>query len=317
MNYMKHISTLLTSIFGDKPQPILVRKLEQEAPTPVDTYWGEHTVNSTPFKTAEESLAYLKWRSDQYPLFQEFMDLYGQHDNEVVLDYGCGPGNDLVGFLVHTKAKKVIGIDISEKALDLARQRLALHQPDPSRIELIQITDSVVTLPLENETVDYIYCEGVLHHISNPTAILKEFYRILKPNTQACIMVYNANSLWLHLYTAYDKMIVQNAFPNLSLYEAFAKNTDGEACPISRCYLPEEFIAICNGAGFQTEFVGGYLSLHELSILEAYRHKALQDERLADEHKEFLRNLVYDERGYPKYKDKHAGIGGVYRLHKL
>jgi hypothetical protein len=28
------------------------------------------------------------------------------------LDYGCGPGNDVVGFLLHTNAKQVIGMDV-------------------------------------------------------------------------------------------------------------------------------------------------------------------------------------------------------------
>jgi SAM-dependent methyltransferase len=170
---------------------------------------------------------------------------------------------------------------------------------------------------LGNETVDYINCSGVLHHTSVPQNILKEFYRVLKPHSHACIMVYNRNSLWFHLYTAYDKMIIKNAFPGLSLEEAFSKNTDGEACPISRCYRPEDFLDLCKSAGFQAEFVGGYLSVHELNLLKTLRDEALHDGRLADDHKEFLRSFVYDEHGYPMYKGKHAGIGGTYRLLKL
>ena len=46
---------------------------------------------------------------DDYPLFREFAHPWGDHDGEVVLDYGCGPGNDVTGFLLHTKAKRVIG----------------------------------------------------------------------------------------------------------------------------------------------------------------------------------------------------------------
>ena len=101
-------------------------------PTAVDLYWGKHTVNSTPFNSAEKSLQYLEWRFGQYPLFRELMELWGEHDDRVVLDYGCGPGNDLTGLLVYIKARKVIGIDVSVKALELARRRLALHKIDPS-----------------------------------------------------------------------------------------------------------------------------------------------------------------------------------------
>jgi len=292
------------------------QRRESSRLTAVDAYWGEHTVHSEPFKSADESLEYLGWRFEQYPLFREFMQLYGKHDGKIILDYGCGPGNDLVGFLVSSGARKVIGVDISAKALELATERLALHSIDRERFRLIQTSDASTTIPLKNSSVDFIYCEGVLHHVSDPVAILREFFRVLRPESWASIMVYNRNSLWLHLYTAYGKMILQNAFPGLNLDEAFAKSTDGEACPISRCYKPDDFTAICDNTGFQTEFVGGYLSVHELDLMKEVADQALEDDRLAEEHKEFLRELVYDEQGYPKYDGKHAGIGGVYRLYK-
>ena len=129
-------------------------------------------------------------------------------------------------------------------------------------------------------------------------------------------MAYNRNSLWFHLYVAYIKMIIENAFPGLNIEEAFSKSTDGEGCPIARAYLSEAFMGILASVGFESEFVGGYLSLHELKCLQEYGASALGDLRLAEEHKEFLRNLVTDENGYPTYKGKHAGIGGVYRLYK-
>ena len=40
--------------------------------------------------------------------------------------------------LVRSRAAKVIGIDVSAKALGLARRRLELHDIDPRRIQLIQ-----------------------------------------------------------------------------------------------------------------------------------------------------------------------------------
>lgn len=284
------------------------------ASTVVDAYWGQHTVNSTPFESEEASLDYLEWRFQEYPLFRELMELWGDHSDQVVLDYGCGPGNDLIGFLAYSHAKKVIGIDVSEKALALASQRLFLHRVDPQHVELIKISDAEPKIPLENQSVDYIYCEGVLHHTSYPEKILAEFGRILRPGGTASIMVYNYNSIWLHLYTAYEKMILQNAFPGLSLLDAFARNTDGVQCPISRCYRPDEFTHLCAAAGFQTEYRGGYLSKFEMDLLRKLISQATNDERLLEEHKNFLKALTYDSNGYPLFEGKHAGIGGVYLL---
>lgn len=302
----------IESLFSRKSR-IPVKDLSPVS-TVVDSYWGDHTVNSKPFKTSRASLNYLEWRFQEYPLFRELMDLWGNHSDQVVLDYGCGPGNDLTGFLMFSHAKKVIGIDVSERALLLASQRLSLHSINPQRVELIKISDAEPAVPLEDQSVDYIYCEGVLHHTSYPEKILGEFRRILKPGGTAGIMVYNYNSVWLHLYTAYQKMILQNAFPGLTLMDAFAHNTDGVECPISRCYKAEEFIRICEEAGFRAEFKGGYLSKFEINLLRDLVSQALEDNRLVEEHRNFLKGLTYDSNRYPLFQGKYAGIGGVYLL---
>lgn len=316
---MKHVRQLI-NIFSknivEKKESSPINTSRHIDHASVDTYWNEHTVNSTPFKTAKDSIKYLDWRFKQYPLFKEFMQLWGLHDRQIMIDYGCGPGNDLVGFLTHTNAKKVIGIDISEKSLKLASQRMVLHEIDPARVELIHTSDVKTKIPIGNDTVDYIYCEGVLHHTIKPEEILKEFFRILKHNSFAHIMVYNSESIWLHLYVAYVKLILQKEFPNTDAYEAFHKTTDGEKCPIARCYAPNKFVSICNKAGFKTEFVGGYFSLCELDYLKKFGKKAIDDERLAEKHREFIKKLTYDKQGYPTYDGKHAGIGGVYKLYK-
>jgi SAM-dependent methyltransferase len=193
---------------------------------------------------------------------------------------------------------------------------LDLHKIPAERYALIRVSDARPVLPIADASIDYVYCEGVLHHTSHPETILREFWRVLKPGGRACIMVYNRNSVWLHLYTAYDRMILKGDFRDMSLDQAFARNTDGEACPISRCYSPEEWKAICAGAGFDVEYVGGYLSLHELDLLGRLGKRAIGDPRLEDVHRSFLASLEYDDHGYPMSAGKHAGIGGVYRLLK-
>ena len=308
-NYLK-VKTY-TNMINNKNTTILMN-----SPTEVDDYWGEHTVNSLPFSSADESLEYLEYRFNEYPLFREFMELYGNHDGEVILDYGCGPGNDVVGFLAHTNARKVIGIDVSEKALSLAQHRLSLHNFDKERFQLIQVSNTLPEIPLPDCSIDYIYCEGVLHHTSDPLSILKEFHRILKPDGTICIMVYNRNSIWFHLYTAYCKMILEKKFSGLSVEEAFQKNTDGESCPIARCYRPDEFSALATEAGFTSNYRGGYLSKTELNLFKQYRNAAINSTQLPMSHREFISSIETGSDGFPLFEGKHAGIGGVHTLKK-
>lgn len=282
----------------------------------VDAYWNAHTVNQSPFRSASQSRKYLRWRFKEYPLCREFMDLYSGHDNEAILDYGCGPGDDVVGFLLYSHARQVIGMDISLTALNLLRRRLAVHNFPCDRIQLKLISDKTEEIPLANDSIDYINSGGVLHHTSNPEKILREFHRILKPGKQACVMVYHKDSLWLHLYTAYVRQIVQGQFRNLTAIDAFSKNVDGTECPIARCYSGEEFLELCRHAGFRGAFLGGYLSRHELRMWRRYGRKAVNDTRLGEEHRKFLAQITFDDRRLPIYDGKHAGVGGVYRLVK-
>ena len=105
---------------------------------------------------------------------------------------------------------------------------------------------------------------------------------MLRPGGRGLIMVYNRDSLWFHLYTAYEKMIVEDAFPGLDVHEAFRRNTDGPECPISRSYPPAEWVALCEAAGFEAEFVGGYLSKQRAATRSSSRgQRAIADPRLA------------------------------------
>ena len=153
-------------------------------------------------------------------------------------------------------------------------------------------------------------------HTSYPEKILAEFCRILKPGSKTCVMVYSRPSIWFDLYTAYEQMIVRNVFAGLAVEQAFSMNTDGSDCPMARCYPTQEFVDLCKAAGFECQFAGGYLTETEIISLRRYLKPALDDNRLKESHKQFLRALSYDDRGLPKYAGHYAGVSGVYHLHK-
>lgn len=282
----------------------------------VDEYWTGHLVNAAPFLTARQSVRYLEWRFHEYPLFRELSGLYGEHDREAVLDYGCGPGNDLVGFAVHTGASRIVGADVSTTALELARHRLALHGVGPDRAELVRLTDDERALPFADASFDFVSSQGVLHHTSDPLAILRELHRVLKPGGSGSIMVYHRDSVWFHLHVAWELLVRDGRWPGQTAEEAFHRSTDGEECPIANCYRGPEFVALLEQAGFEARFLGGYLSQWELRAMQESWGFAIADERLAPEHRDFLRRLRYDYQHRPMVGDLHAGIGGTYRIQK-
>jgi SAM-dependent methyltransferase len=280
----------------------------------VDAYWNEWLVTDVAFRTAQESEEHLEWRFRKYPLFREFTGLWGDHAGETILDFGCGPGNDITGFLLYSNPSKVIGIDVSRNALLLARQRLRLHGIDERSYELHRSSDRDATLPIASSSVDYINCQGVLHHTTDPARLLREFRRVLTSRGRAVVMVYNRDSVYFHLYAAYVLMVVQELFHGQSVEAAFTASTDGPRCPIARAYTARDFVVLCEGAGFSATFSGGYPAEEEIAWMNEHLDAALASPRLGEPHKTFLRDLETDDLRYPMYRGHYAGVGGVYHL---
>jgi ubiquinone/menaquinone biosynthesis C-methylase UbiE len=271
----------------------------------VEQFWTDHTVRDKPFTSVQESLDYLDWRGRQYPLAHEMMELWGDHTGQTILDYGCGPANDMVGFLAYGKAVRVIGADCSATALGLARRRLDLHEF--TNYELVKVSDVEPVIPLETESIDHIYCEGVLHHTSHPDAILAEFRRLIRPSGTCCVMVYNYESIWLHWYVAHE-------LNGGDLLERFRRSTDGPDCPVSHPYRPAEFRRMCEKAGFAVNYRGGYLNSVELGLWEEGIRDVLSDSSLGLDHRAFVAGLTPDSDGLPYRDGLPAGLGGVYWL---
>jgi SAM-dependent methyltransferase len=232
-------------------------------------------------------------------------------DGKVVVDFGCGPGNDLVGFGHFSRPARLIGIDVSAPALGLARRRVALHNTDA---ELIRIGEAPSVVPLATGSVDLVHCSGVLMITPNPGDILREFRRILRRDGYAQVMVYHYDSLWMHLYVAYVKMLVEARYAGLTKQEAFTRSTDGEDCPISTAYRFEEFAELAAAAGLRCELAGVSISTTEMRLLPD-RFAALEDKRLDRESCDFLYDLRFDDRGFPVYRGRIAGINLACRLY--
>jgi len=273
-------------------------------------YWTRFNVTlHHRFSSPAESLEYFQWRNDQYPGYIELMPVTGQ-DGNVVLDYGCGPGHDVIGFGVYSKPKKLIAADVSPTSIAEAKARAELHG---LKVEFLRIAEAESSIPLDDGSVDYIHSSGVIHHTPDPLKVLKELRRVLAPHGRMRIMVYNYESLWLHLYVAYVLRVKRDAYPGLDLRQVFTKTTDGENCPIADVYAPAEFRALAGKAGLSCRYLGAAISLFELKMLPE-RLDALMDRQLPAEHRDFLKRLELDRHGYPTYLGTYAGVDGCYEL---
>jgi SAM-dependent methyltransferase len=279
-------------------------------PETAEQYWTRHNITlHHVFASVEESLNFIEWRNIQHPYYAELMPV-GGWNGKTVLDYGCGPGHDLIGFAEQNHQLRLIGMDVSPTSLAETELRLGLHGKEA---ELVRIGENDPQLPLPDGSIDVIHSSGVLHHTPDPERIMREFARVLKPDGVAQIMVYNCDSVWMHIYVAYQRMLVEGLSAGKSLREAFTASTDGPDCPISECYAPDEFLAMAQRAGLRGKLRGVAISSWEMKWF-AHRWDALLDKRLPSESRRFIYELTLDERGIPCYRGNVAGVDACFEL---
>jgi SAM-dependent methyltransferase len=102
-----------------------------------------------------------------------------------VIDVGCGTGQ--LACLLALKERSVLGVDYSEHSLALARRlkrRLALDRVDFRRANILD-------WDLPAESFDFVFCNGVLHHTSDPEGGFRNLVRIARPGGVVVVGLYN------------------------------------------------------------------------------------------------------------------------------
>lgn len=102
----------------------------------------------------------------------------------LVLDLGCGDGRLAVPVALH--GCTVVAGDISNVMLKLALEKAAKARLDATR--LIPCRMNALSIPLANDSVDGAMANGILHLISEPSIVIRELWRVLKPGGKLFIV---------------------------------------------------------------------------------------------------------------------------------
>ena len=97
---------------------------------------------------------------------------------KVILDAGCGTGYKAHLLAIANPGATIIGVDLSEESVKLARQRLDYHQIPNVEFYTLLIED----VPSLGIHFDYINCDEVLYLVPDPLAALHAMSSVLKPN---------------------------------------------------------------------------------------------------------------------------------------
>jgi 2-polyprenyl-3-methyl-5-hydroxy-6-metoxy-1,4-benzoquinol methylase len=143
-------------------------------------------------------------------IFDYFLGTENLND-KLLLDAGCGTG--LFTKRAIERGADVTSIDIAVKLVELTKKK----NPATNAIEA-----SLLKLPFDDNTFDYVMSSDVIEHTLNPYDATKELIRVLKPGGKICITVPNrsfwyfsvliANLLKIRDYQGYENWVHYKEF---------------------------------------------------------------------------------------------------------
>jgi ubiquinone/menaquinone biosynthesis C-methylase UbiE len=176
-------------------------------------YWDEITE-----KRYSIYYPYLKWEAE-----------FDKHKNETILEIGIGVGTDTLEY--GKGGAKIIGIDLTKNAIKITKERFKQNN-----LKGIFKVGDAENLPFDDETVDLVFCFGVLHHTTNIELALIEIKRVLKPNGKAIIMLY-ANGWKHYIIRILYHGIIRGELLRMDKQEVINKNSEVEGnSPLTKVY---------------------------------------------------------------------------------
>ena len=118
-------------------------------------------------------------------VFQNYFSIFPFekiNQNSIGMDVGCGSGR--WSYFIAPLVKTIYCIDPSKKSLEIAKKNLKNYN------NCIFMNQSANTIDLKNNSIDFGYSLGVLHHVPDTLSALKNCIDKLKPGSPFLLYLY-------------------------------------------------------------------------------------------------------------------------------
>lgn len=236
--------------------------------TDVQTFWnahpcGDHIVGGLRQEFADDYerffAAYDKWRYDQEGHIPACLDRYPWQGKKV-LEIGLGQGAESEQLI--RRGARWSGLDLTAESVARVGARLSIRDLPHDDLE----QGSALAIPYPDNSFDFVFSHGVLHHIPDIDTAQSEIHRVLKPGGTLVAMLYARRSLNFQVsIRVVRRAVLAGAYPfrrfvrgdgmlrqhldnaaevglrnYLSIENFTHRNTDGPLNPFARVYsVPE------------------------------------------------------------------------------
>ena len=142
-------------------------------PSPRDR--GERYVAETQAFFACRAATWDSKFGDDLPAYRAAVAEAGIRPGGAAVDVGCGTGRALVPL------RDAVGDGGAVIAVDLTPEMLAAARPKSIAARAAVILADARSLPLADESADAIFAAGLVHHLPDPEAGLRELARVTRP----------------------------------------------------------------------------------------------------------------------------------------
>lgn len=176
-------------------------------------------------------------------------ELAGIEKGKLAADIGAGTGFMTEGLL--EADINVIAVDQSAEMLKL------LNDKYRSTLRLKCIQGDSDALPLDAESVDYVFANMFLHHVNDPSLAIREMFRILKKGGKLVItdldkhnhefLVTEQHDVWM----GFDRENVKKWFREAGFAETLTDCVGSNCCANSQCGCNKASISIFAALGIK------------------------------------------------------------------
>jgi SAM-dependent methyltransferase len=172
---------------------------------------------------------------------------YERYRDRPVLEIGCGLGCMAMNWAQH--GAQFTAVDINPVSV--------LHTA--RRFEVFDLSGTIregdaENLPFPDDSFEYAYSWGVLHHTPNTRQAIRELYRVLAPGGRVGVMLYHRNSVLYRFMTDYIEGCLHLEKEFLNPLELASRYADGgrdegnpHTWPVTKKEVREElFIGFSN-----------------------------------------------------------------------
>jgi SAM-dependent methyltransferase len=276
-----------------------------------NSFWSRHQPGLKWLEDASDGPltadGYAAIRSSRYRRESHLETVAGftDHGGNVVVEVGCGIGIDGSRFL--EGGAHYVGIDQSDVAVQTARRSF-----DMLGLKGAVVQGDATGLPIASASVDFVYSNGVLHHIPDTAGAVREIHRILRPGGRCLVMLYHRSSFNYYVnimvlrrlgapllllpggarlvarltgesvetLAGHRALLRRHGLAYLTDRQLFvSNNTDGPGNPLSKVYSRRQARLLFAGFG-QVETEVHFLNLRTLPLLDRLLRPATR-ERLA------------------------------------